>query len=81
MTAHVTERVVADHRQVAQRVGVLGLEGRDLLPQPVHVLGQGIHTLATGASRRTTQREQRQHAGQGGEDDGGDGEEQHAPTL
>src|SRR5690606_14999525 len=41
VTADVTEGVVAHDREVAQRVGALGLEGRDLLAEAVDVLGDG----------------------------------------
>ena len=77
--ADVAEGVVAHDRQVPQRVAVLRLEGGDLLPQAVDVLGQGVHALAVGARRRTTEGEAGEHAGQGGEDDGDHIE--HAASL
>ena len=40
--AHVAEGVVPHHREVAQRVARLEPQRRDLLAQPVHVLGQVV---------------------------------------
>ena len=77
--ADVAEGVVAHDGEVAQRVGALRLEGRDLLAQAVHVLGQRLDPVTAGAGRRTPQGEPGEHAGQGGEDDGDDGEHEHAP--
>jgi hypothetical protein len=77
--ADVAERVVAHDGEVPQRVRALRLEGCDLLPQSVHVLGQRVDPLTAGACRRTTEGERGERAGDGSEDDGDHIE--HGATL
>lgn len=79
--ADVAERVVADHGKVAQRVRVLRLEGRHLLPQTVHVLGERIDSHAAGRRLRTSQRQTCQDAGESSEQQGESGKDQHPSTL
>ena len=52
------------------KVSIVRLEGSDLLPQAVDVLGQRLDAVAVGSRRRTTQGEASEHAGQSGENDG-----------
>ena len=60
-----------------QRVAGLQLEGGDLLPQPVHVLGQGVGLRSGARGGRTTQRDDGEHDGEEGEDEGDRGEDPH----
>ena len=75
--ADVAEGVVPDHREVPQRVAGLHLERGDLLPQPVHVLGQGVGLRAPSGGRRTTQGDDGEHEGEEGEHEGDRGEDPH----
>ncbi len=75
--AQVAERVVADHREVTQRVAGLGAERRDLLAQAVHVLGQRVGAGATAYGRLAPERDHRQARGRQRDQERDDVEDPH----